>query len=413
MQGGYVYLLVLLLLILGSLVSAAIACSTEPANLTTFDVRDFGAISAGGNIDNSEAFLLAWNATCNSESESSTLIVPRRKFLVNPVVFGGPCKPKIINFLILGRLLAPNSPEAWKGLDQSQWLAFKRVSGLKVAGPGRINGRGKGWWDQSCRDHPGLKGCTVLAPTAVKFVSCNNSSIGDVHFVNSSQVHVLIEGCEGIHIENVLIEAPERSPNTDGIHISASRYVFVTNAIIATGDDCVSIGDHTSNIIVSYVKCGPGHGISIGSLGRSGNFVQVENIHVTQVYLQGTTNGARIKTWQAGKGYVRRVTFEHMFFRSVKNPIIIDQNYCSKRGACKELDTGVHISDVSFNNLYGTSSSQAAISLNCSRSVACTGVFLKSIYLRPAIQGQNLTSNCTNAHGIAFGVIQPEPCLQI
>lgn len=95
-----------------------------------------------------------------------------------------------------------------------------------------------------------------------------------------------------------------------------------------TGDDCVSIGDHTSNIVVSYVKCSPGHGIrsallqtryfksndfrvfvfsshppvvfesSIGSLGRSGNFVQVENIHVTQVYLQGTTNGARIKTWQ-------------------------------------------------------------------------------------------------------------------
>ncbi|XP_068338836.1 probable polygalacturonase At2g43860 [Pyrus communis] len=208
----------------------------------------------------------------------------------------------------------------------------------------------------------------------MKFVSCHNSSISEVHFVNSSQVHVLIEGCEGIHIENVLIEAPERSPNTDGIHISASHYVFVTNAIIATGDDCVSIGDHTSNIVVSYVKCGPGHGISIGSLGRSGNFVQVENIHVTQVYLQGTTNGARIKTWQ---------------------------------------DTGVHISDVSFNNLYGTSSSQVAINLNCSRSVACTGVFLKSIYLRPAIQGQNLTSNCTNAHGIAFGVIQPEPCLQI
>lgn len=74
-----------------------------------------------------------------------------------------------------------------------------------------------------------------LSVQAVKFVSCNNSSISEVHFVNSSQVHVLIEGCEGIHIENVLIEAPERSPNTDGIHISASHHVFVTNAIIATG----------------------------------------------------------------------------------------------------------------------------------------------------------------------------------
>ncbi|ONI14638.1 hypothetical protein PRUPE_4G289600 [Prunus persica] len=36
----------------------------------------------------------------------------------------------------------------------------------------------------------------------------------------------------------------------------------------------------------------------IGSLGRNGNFVQVENIHVSKIYLQGTTKGARIKTWQ-------------------------------------------------------------------------------------------------------------------
>ena len=37
---------------------------------------------------------------------------------------------------------------------------------------------------------------------------------------------------------------------------------------------------------------------SIGSLGKGGNFVQVENIYVSKVYLKGTTNGARIKTWQ-------------------------------------------------------------------------------------------------------------------
>ncbi|CAL9028008.1 unnamed protein product [Prunus brigantina] len=408
MQGGHYFLL----LFVGSLVSVSIACSTEHANQTTFDVRDYGAVS-GGHIDDSEAFLKAWNAACTSETENPTLIVPPKRFLLNPIVFSGPCRAKNINFLIFGRLLAPDSPGAWKELDPSQWLAFNGVSGLNIAGPGRINGRGKAWWDQSCRDHPGLVGCSTLAPTAVKLVSCKNSSISEIHFVNSSQTHVLIRDCDGINIENVLIVAPERSPNTDGIHISASHNVVITNAIIGTGDDCVSIGDHTSNIAISYVKCGPGHGISIGSLGRSGNFVQVENIHVSKVYLQGTTNGARIKTWQVGRGYVRRVTFEDIFFRSVKNPIIIDQNYCNKSGACKEMETGVHITDVSFNQLYGTSSSRVAMNLNCSRSVACTSIYLKSIYLRSALAGQNVTSNCTNAHGVAFGVIQPDPCLQI
>ncbi|BBH08490.1 Pectin lyase-like superfamily protein [Prunus dulcis] len=400
------------------LVISGIACSTEHANQTTFDVRDYGAVS-GGRIDDSEAFLKAWNAACTSETENPTLIVPRKRFLLNPIVFSGPCRAENINFLIFGRLLAPDSPGAWKELDPSQWLAFNGVSGLNIAGPGRINGRGKAWWDQSCRDHPRL-GTRTIKPylydgeaQAVKLVSCKNSSISEIHFLNSSQTHVLIRDSDGINIENVLIEAPERSPNTDGIHISASHNVVITNAIIGTGDDCVSIGDHTSNIVISYVKCGPGHGISIGSLGRSGNFVQVENIHVSKVYLQGTTNGARIKTWQVGRGYVRQVTFEHIFFGSVKNPIIIDQNYCNKSGACKEMETGVHITDVSFNQLYGTSSSRVAMNLNCSRSVACTSIYLKSIYIRSALAGQNVTSNCTNAHGVASGVIQPDPCLQI
>lgn len=31
-----------------------------------------------------------------------------------------------------------------------------------------------------------------------------------------------------------------------------------------TGDDCISIGDYTSNIGIDNVECGPGHGIRFG-----------------------------------------------------------------------------------------------------------------------------------------------------
>ncbi|KAA8523020.1 hypothetical protein F0562_009443 [Nyssa sinensis] len=158
------------------------------------------------------------------------------------------------------------------------------------------------------------------------------------------------------------------------------------------GDDCVSIGDYTSNVKVANVVCGPGHGISIGSLGRGGNFVQVENIHV-------------------GKGYVRNVTFEDLKFDSVKNPIIIDQNYCDVRGACKELPTGVHLSNVTYKEFSGTSSTGVAINLNCSRSVACTGILMEFIKLTSAKAGKQVTSSCSNAHGKETEVV-PGPCLQ-
>ncbi|KAF3453693.1 hypothetical protein FNV43_RR04134 [Rhamnella rubrinervis] len=400
-----------LALILG-LACAIFACSKSNEDAICFDVMDYGAV-CDGTTDDSQAFFKAWNAACSSETENPSIIIPKQTFLVNPVVFRGPCKAKNINFLILGRVLAPDSPQAWEGLDPSQWLVFHGVSGLRVSGSGLIDGRGNGWWEQSCRDHPDLEGCTSLAPTALNLISCKRSSLKDIHFVNSSQTHVLIMGCDGMDIGNLMIQAPEISPNTDGIHIQASNDVIISNITVGTGDDCISIGDSTSNIYISNVGCGPGHGISIGSLGKSGNMVQVENIHVSKVYLKGTTNGVRIKTWQVGKGYVRGVTFKDLYFDSVENPIIIDQNYCNIRGACKELQSGVHISDVVFINFYGTSSTDVAINLNCSRSVACTEILLKSIQLTSASIGHTLTSNCTNAFGYTFGMVQPQPCLQI
>ncbi|KAI4379463.1 hypothetical protein MLD38_005758 [Melastoma candidum] len=377
-----------------------------------FDVRESGAVG-DGITDDTEAFLEAWEAACGQECVSSTLVVPdNSSFLVGQIIFKGPCKASQITFQVLGEIVAPASPLYWEGLDPSSWIVFRAVNRLHVTGTGLINGGGTGWWDQSCRYHPELKGCTVLAPTAMKFISCASGSLTKVRFVNSSQTHVLIMGCWLFYVDSLMIKAPGNSPNTDGIHIQSSQYVTISHVAISTGDDCISIGDHTSNIYVFSATCGPGHGISIGSLGRGGNFVQVQNIFVAGVLFRNTTNGARIKTWQVGKGYVRNVLFEHLHFDSVRNPVIIDQNYCFTRGACPEIPhSGVQISNVAYINLFGTSQTEIAINLNCSRTVACTGIMLGSIYLTSASPGKQANSSCTNAYGNTIGRVHPPSCL--
>ncbi|KAK4415520.1 putative polygalacturonase [Sesamum alatum] len=302
---------------------------------------------------------------------------------------------------ISGTIMAPKSPSLWDGKDASQWLGFKDVSGLNVDGLGTIDGQGKAWWDQSCRYHPQL---------AFKFISCNGSSVSNLNFINSSQTHILVTGCNSFSINNVLIESPQNSPNTDGIHIHSSQQLVITNSQIRCGDDCISIGDHNSNIQITNVECGPGHGISIGSLGKSRNYVNVEKIHVTNASFNRTTNGARIKTWQVGRGYVRDIVFENLVFNSVKNPIIIDQNYCDIRDACKEQVTGVEISNVIYKEIYGTSTTGIAINLNCSKSVPCRGISMESVLLTSAKAGRHVTANCRNAYGQEIDVI-PYPCL--
>lgn len=57
---------------------------------------------------------------------------------------------------ILGSIISPEAPKLWDGRDASEWLAFMDIDGLSVDGDGIIDGRGRAWWDHSCRDHPHL-----------------------------------------------------------------------------------------------------------------------------------------------------------------------------------------------------------------------------------------------------------------
>ncbi|CAI9100147.1 OLC1v1037087C1 [Oldenlandia corymbosa var. corymbosa] len=420
-------------------------CHRVAPEAQVHNVLNYGAL--GFNFfDNSHAFLAAWNAACNANTGTSKVVVPENMvFLVFPVTFQGPCKPDKIIFTVSGTILAPNGPSMLFYRGATQWLVFNGVKGLTVEGNGHVDGQGNYWWGQSCKISPQLEGCTYFAPTALQFVGCNESRLSNVRFTNSPQTHVLIMHCNQFRVNNLNIQAPDESPNTDGIHIQASHHVRITNSIIGSGDDCISIGDYTSNVDISNITCGPGHGISIGSLGKQGNSVEVSNIRVINSFFTGTTNGARIKTWQVGKGYVRHVIFENLRFNNVKNPIIIDQNYCDHAGACPELvntkislkefyfaqfdlcvylilillnsfvftkdNSGVKISDVAYRTMSGTSNTRIAINLNCSRFVHCTGISMQSIRLTSATAGEQVVASCNNARGRETDVV-PAHCLQ-
>lgn len=49
---------------------------------------------------------------------------------------------------------------------------------------------------------------------------------------------------------------------------------------------------------IHNVNCGPGHGISIGGLGKDASRACVSNITVRDINMHNTMNGVRIKTWQ-------------------------------------------------------------------------------------------------------------------
>lgn len=96
---------------------------------------------------------------------------------------------------------------------------------------------------------------------ALTFYRCNNLNMNKLNIKDSQQIHVSIEQCSNVKISRLIITAPEKSPNTDGIHVGRTKNISIKRCIIRTGDDCISIVDGSMNVKVTELSCGPGHGI--------------------------------------------------------------------------------------------------------------------------------------------------------
>lgn len=171
----------------------------------------------------------------------------------------------------------------------------------------------------------------------------NNGHIQDITSLNSKGFHIKIINGGGTTVEHVTITAPEDSPNTDGIHTSDTSNINILNSNIGTGDDCISMGSGSQNINITGVTCGPGHGISIGSIGKNTNDGSVSGVHVSGCTMSNTQNGVRIKTYTSDcVATVSDVTFQNITVNQSNFPIIIDQNYCGGHQTCSVCPIHYH-----------------------------------------------------------------------
>ncbi|XP_078180747.1 polygalacturonase-like [Carex rostrata] len=374
------------------------------ASQTTFNVISYGA-KGDGTTDDTKAFEKAWTAVCASAHSAVLLIPNNKKFLLKPITFSGPCKSPI-QVAVHGIIIAP-SRSAWNSKSTTHWMVFKYLRNLAVTGGGTINGNGNAWWQNSCKINKS-KPCTK-APTAMTFYSCNNLALTNLNVKDSQQIHVSIEKCNSVNVASLTVTAPSTSPNTDGLHISSTTNIVITNCVIKTGDDCMSIETGTKNLKATKITCGPGHGISIGSLGDDNSMARVSDVLIDTVKLYGTTNGVRIKTWQGGSGYAKNIIFQNIVMYNVKNPIIIDQNYCDSNKPCKTQKSAVEVSGIVYKNIKGTTASDVAIKLSCSKTMSCRGIQLQDINLVTQ-NNKSARSACQNAKWSKIGTVIPTPC---
>lgn len=248
-----------------------LASSTEVFGDTIFYVTKYEA-KADGNTDITQALLNAWRDACASPVVS-TVMIPDGTYALGQITIGGPYKAPI-NFNVQGTVKSSMDTSRFKA--EAGWIAFQQIDQFILSYGGVFYGQAKPVQGRKC---PISAYCNQL-PINLRFNFITNSMVKDITSRDSKQFQMNLLGCKNLTFYNVGISAPEVSINTDGIHIGRSSGFNITNSTVETGDDCVSIGDGSEQINIQSVTCGPGYGISVGSLGKCPNEEPVVGISV-------------------------------------------------------------------------------------------------------------------------------------
>lgn len=205
-------------------------------------------------------------------------------------------------------------------------LSASRATDLRISGEGTIDGGGPTWW-RAFR----AKELTPRRPQLVSFERCDRVEFSGVTFRDPPNTHVALRLCREVVFRDLILDAPDDSPNTDGLNISGKNYL-IERCRISTGDDNIVILTHSAtdwpspvceNFVIRDCALGFGHGLSIGSYTGGG----ISGLLAERITFDKTTSGIRLKADRDRGGLVENLVYRDIIMHEVKNPVFISSYY--------------------------------------------------------------------------------------
>lgn len=256
----------------------------------------------------------------------------------------------------------------WEGTTRTVHRACiygNNIKNIHLTGEGIIDGNGKEWWEafhSKTLNYPRPYLCSIENSQHIKIdgLTFKNSPAWTIHPFN----------CQDINIENISINNPKNSPNTDGINPESCQNMRITNCFFDVGDDCIAIKSGTeteekniscNNIVISNCNMLHGHGgVVLGSEMSGG----INNIAITNCTFQNTDRGIRIKTRRGRGGLISNIAVSNITMSDVLCPLVINSYYyCGPKGSEKYVWTKKKLSvdqrtpiikNIIFNNIIAT-----------------------------------------------------------
>lgn len=330
------------------------------------NIVDFGAVADGVTV-NTTAIQSAIDAV--SENGGGRVCVPCGLFISGTIRL----KSNVELHLEHGAHLKASSdmndynpddeyPENW-GSKAERWrgkhfIICVRQKNVAITGTGVIDGNGEFFFEDKKEHAPTNSYCWMYGCFSVKdsdilrpgqllaVIDSEKIKISGVEFINSPCWTVYFHGCRYVSVSGIRIFNQVYHENTDGIDIDTCENVTVSDCIIKTGDDCITLRcssrrltngmDTCKNITITncVLECsvcafriGVGYGkirnavISNITVSRSGPVFYfmtsylgvgeafIENINISNVTAENAGNCIKIQA--NDKGYIKDISFSN------------------------------------------------------------------------------------------------------
>lgn len=231
------------------------AKENEMGGARIFDVKQYGAVGDGKALDTTA--LNRAVAACAAAGGGVVYVSPGI-YLSGTVVL----QSNVTLYLEAGATLlgskqlsdySPKSGPSLKGDANQKHLIFARdAENVGLAGPGRIDGQGPAYWvpsgrvvpppQESWRDVATYDWKPLDRPSPLlEFYNCKHLRIEDIRIENAPGWTLRPVQCEHVLIRGITIKNPVIGPNTDGLDLTCSRNVFISDCLIDTGDDAICL----------------------------------------------------------------------------------------------------------------------------------------------------------------------------
>lgn len=208
-----------------------------------FNVLDYGA-----KVDPEHDSQLAFQAAIDAASEAGggTVKVPAGEYLISGVNL----KSNITFLVTAGATIFGSknlksypshsgSDQHGNAIQRKYLIALHEVENVTICGMGTIDGQGLHYWE----DNPPLPQWIRAKPerpqALLEVSDSKNVAIRDITLTNSPNWTCHILHCENVVIDGIKIQNSLFAPNADGIDITGSRLVRVSNCEITTCDDAI------------------------------------------------------------------------------------------------------------------------------------------------------------------------------